>query len=102
MREFAGGTIQALRQYMQAEVAQVVEPLARSRRSRQDAFNQPSGSHYLHVAVDRGAARPAGHTYYQIIDPLQGIAQQPVQEPPIDLREGCTYLRQHLCRELAF
>ena len=84
---------------MQTKVAQVIKPLARSRRLRQDAFDQPSGIERLYVAVDRGSACPAGHTHHQVVGPLQGIAQQPVQEPPIDLRKRRTRLRQHLRRE---
>ena len=82
------------RQQMQARVTQVVEPLPRSRRFWEDTFHQPSRFQCLHMAIDRGAAGPPGYTHHQVVGPLQGIAQQPVQEPPIDIGKGLAYLSQ--------
>src|SRR5260221_10813176 len=101
MREFAGGRVQMPRQRMQTQIAQGVEPLPGSSCFRQDAFHEPSRLQSLQVAVDGGATRSSGHTHSQIISTLQRIALQPVEEPPIDLREGRIYLSRHCCYELA-
>ncbi len=63
--ELANWFLQMPCQQMQARITQVVEPLPRSRRFRQDAFDQPFRFQCLHMAIDRGVTGPPGHTHYR-------------------------------------
>src|SRR5260370_20568922 len=53
------------------------------------------------MAVHRGTAGPPSHTHDHVVGPLQWVVQEPVEQPPIDSGEGCTYLPKRLSRELA-
>jgi len=79
---------------------QVVEPLARLGHFRQDAYQQPSLCQRLHMPIDRGAAGPTRDPPHLVVGPLQWVAQEPVQEPPIEISEGFGQLQQFLSRKL--
>src|SRR2546421_1883133 len=81
---------------MQTRVVQMVEPLALARHSRQEAFRELASLQSLEMTIHGCAAGPPGDPYHQVIRSLQGIAQQPVEEPPIQLLQSRFGLGQHL------
>src|SRR5713101_7101774 len=85
---------------MQTSITQVVQPLPRSWSFWEHIFDQPIRFQYVHMAIDCGTAGPTRDTHHQVVGTLQGIVQQPVHEPPIDISKRRAYLSKCLNSEL--